>query len=138
MSAARAVLDSWAVLAWLRAEGQAALSVRRYLRRAKSGALRLYLCQLNLGEVYYRTVRLEGEGKADGALALVRALPVDLVPVREPLILAAARVKARHSLSYADAFVVAAAQALGAFVLTGDPEILTLPRTVVGVRRLVR
>jgi predicted nucleic acid-binding protein len=72
------------------------------------------------------------------ALAIVRSLPVEVVPVRESLVLQAARIKARHVVSYTDAFVVATAQAHGAFVLTGDPEILALPRAVVPVRRLDR
>jgi predicted nucleic acid-binding protein len=37
-------------------------------------------------------------------------------------VLAAAHVKARFPLSYADAFVVAAAQHNGAVIVTGDPE----------------
>jgi ribonuclease VapC len=36
--------------------------------------------------------------------------------------LAAAHIKANHSVAYADAFAVAAAQELGGAVLTGDPE----------------
>ena len=60
------------------------------------------------------------------------------VTVREPLILEAARMKAQHRLSYADAFAVATARLLGAPVLTGDPEILALPRSVAEVRPLSR
>ena len=52
--------------------------------------------------------------------------------------LEAARVKARHPLSYADAFAVATGRLEKAPVLTGDPEILSLPATVVRVRRLDR
>jgi predicted nucleic acid-binding protein len=36
--------------------------------------------------------------------------------------MAAARLKARHTISYADAFAVALAQELGAPVVTGDRE----------------
>jgi predicted nucleic acid-binding protein len=63
---------------------------------------------------------------------------LELVPVREPYILEAARLKARHSMSYADAFAVATARLARAPLLTGDPEILALPATVVKVRRLDR
>jgi hypothetical protein len=34
----------------------------------------------------------------------VKALPIDIVPARESLVLEATRVKAAHPLSYADAF----------------------------------
>jgi hypothetical protein len=37
-------------------------------------------------------------------------------------VLAAAHVKARFSLSYADAFAVVSARDCGAVILTGDPE----------------
>jgi len=43
-----------------------------------------------------------------------------------PLVRAAAFVKARHRLSYADAFCVATAQRMRAPLWTGDPEILAL------------
>jgi ribonuclease VapC len=52
----------------------------------------------------------------------LRALPITLDLVSEERILGAARIKAEHALSYADAFAVALAQELGATVVTGDPE----------------
>jgi predicted nucleic acid-binding protein len=64
--------------------------------------------------------------------------PFDHVPARESLVLEAARVKAKHPLSYADAFAVATGRVEKAPVITGDPEILALPATVVHVRRLDR
>ena len=41
-----AVVDSWAILAFLRAEEPGATAMRRYLRRAQSGNLRLLLSDL--------------------------------------------------------------------------------------------
>ena len=41
-------------------------------------------------------------------------------------VLAAAHIKATHAMSYADAFVVAAAQEMRATILTGDPEFRTV------------
>ncbi len=133
-----AVVDAWAALALLQGEGQAALAMRRYLRRAQSGNLRLLLNLVNLGEVYYRTVQRAGRAKADDRLLLVRSLPIEVIPVKEALVLEAARLKAQYPISYADAFAVATARQERCPVLTGDPEILALPREVVRVRRLVR
>ena len=65
MSARRGVVDSWAALAWLRGEGQAGLAVRRYLRRAKTGNLQLFLSLVSVGEIYYRIARLRDEDSAD-------------------------------------------------------------------------
>ncbi len=43
------VLDAWAVLAFLQREGQAAVSVRRLLRRAARGNARLVMNVVNVG-----------------------------------------------------------------------------------------
>jgi len=138
MRAGVAVADSWAILALMRGEGEAGRTMRRLLHRARGGNLRLLLNLINLGEVFYRTIQLVGEVKAEEHLGLIRAAPIELVPVKEPLVLAAARIKARYALSYADAFAVATARMERAPVVTGDPEILSLPRDVVRVRRLQR
>ena len=126
MRAGVAVADSWAILALMRGEGEAGRTMRRLLHRARGGNLRLLLNLINLGEVFYRTIQLVGEVKAEEHLGLIRAAPIELVPVKEPLVLAAARIKARYALSYADAFAVATARMARAPVVTGDPEI-TLP-----------
>ncbi len=133
-----AVVDSWAILAFLRAEEPGAGMMRRYLRRAQGGSLRLLLNVVNLGEVFYRLIQLTDETQAGIRLGQVKALPIDIVPVRESLVLEAARIKARHPLSYADAFAVATGRVENAPVITGDPEILALPARVVRVRRLDR
>ncbi|HLX07775.1 MAG TPA: type II toxin-antitoxin system VapC family toxin [Thermoanaerobaculia bacterium] len=139
MSAGKvAVVDAWAILAFLRAEEPGATAMRRYLRRAQSGNLRLLLNLVNLGEVFYRLLQLTGEEQAEERLGQVKALPIDIVPVRESLVLEAARIKSRHPLSYADSFAVATGRLENAPVLTGDPEILSLPATVVRIRRLDR
>jgi predicted nucleic acid-binding protein len=133
-----AVVDAWAVLALLQGEAPAAFQLRRYLRRARAGSLRLLLNWVNLGEVYYRVARKRGLDTADETLKAVRALPLELYPARDKLVLEAARLKGSFAISYADAFAVATARAEGGPVLTGDPEIVSLPRRVVAVRRLER
>jgi predicted nucleic acid-binding protein len=136
--AAVAAVDAWAALALLRGEGPAAVRMRRYLRQAQSGRRRLLMNVVNLGEVYYRLIQLAGQEKAEQRLRWLRGWPLDIVPAREPLVFEAARLKARHPLSYADAFAVATARLERAAVVTGDPEIVALPRDVVRVVRLPR
>lgn len=135
---ASAVLDAWAMLALLQGEGIAGTTMRGYFRRAATQSLSLHLCWINLGEVFYTLIPRIGEAAAEEKLTWIKALPLTLVLVKEPLLLEAARVKARHPLSYADAFAVATARQLHAPVLTGDPEILALPKSVVEVRPLSR
>lgn len=132
------VLDAWAVLAFLQREGQASVIVRRLLRRAARGNVRLTMNVINLGEVYYRLIQIAGQDEADARLRRIRRLPIDVVPAREGLALSAARIKAAHPISYADAFAVATANVEKARLATGDPEILALPKSVVSVMGLRR
>lgn len=133
-----AVVDSWAALAFLRKGGSADTTMRRYLKRADSGNVRLLMNLVNLGEVYYRMIQLAGVEDADERLRLFRKLPIEMVPVREPLAMEAGRIKAQHPISFADAFAVATARVEHGSILTGDPEILALPRDVVRVVKLER
>ena len=78
---------------------------------------------INLGEVYYLIHRQSGRGLAEQTIKQVgsRLTLDEATPERT---MAAARIKASHPLAYADAFALATAEAHGAVLLTGDPEIL--------------
>jgi len=115
------VLDSYALLAYLSDEPGAA-RLQELLALASEGRCRLCLCLINLGEVLYITERHRGLDKAHSVLALLESLPLELLEATRDLVLEAAHIKAAHPLSYADAFVVAAARRLQAVILTGDPE----------------
>jgi predicted nucleic acid-binding protein len=82
---------------------------------------------MNLGEVFYILAREGSEAQAAAAVERVRG-SVTAHDVDADLVLAAARVKARHAVSYADAFAVALAERLRRPLVTGDPEILALDR----------
>ena len=82
---------------------------------------------MNLGEVFYIVAREGSEAEAAAAVERVRA-SVRTLEVDADLVLAAARVKAHHAVSYADAFAVALAERLRRPLITGDPEILALDR----------
>jgi predicted nucleic acid-binding protein len=131
-------LDAWAVLALLRGERLAVEVVGHYVNQAANQATRLLVNIVNLGEVLYRLIQAEGTPLARRHVARFRAGPIEVVPAREPLVMAAAELKATHPLSYADAFAVATARLERALLLTGDPEILALPKSVVRTRRIDR
>jgi len=115
------VLDSFAVLAYLQAE-KGAQQVKELLNQAAKGQLTVLMNVINLGEVYYITSRVYGPERAEEVLAMLKHLPINLVIVDEKLALEASRIKAKHPLSYADAFAVTLAQRHGIQVVTGDPE----------------
>jgi predicted nucleic acid-binding protein len=82
----------------------------------------VYLSLINLGEALYITERERGLVEARRVLGAVDQLPLEILEVSRATVLAAAHIKARFSISYADAFAVVAAQDHGGVVLTGDPE----------------
>ena len=115
------VLDSFAVLAYLGNE-EGADKVEELIDKAEKGEIKLFMNYVNLGEVYYIVTREFGTAKANEAVAIIKRLPIEFVEVNESLALTAGRIKAMHSLSYADAFVVATAIDKKGIIVTGDKE----------------
>lgn len=117
------VFDSFALLAWMREE-PGAQYVTTLLWAVHGGELRGGVSVVNLGEIYYNIVRREGEGLAETALTDLREFGWDIYPANEASAIAAARLKARLPISYADAFALACAREHGAALVTGDPELM--------------
>jgi predicted nucleic acid-binding protein len=115
------VLDSFALLAYLGGERGMA-RVREILASSTQGQCRVCLSLISLGEVLYIIERERSLPKAQQALAAIEQLPLEILPASRDAVLAAAHVKARFPISYADAFVIAAAQEEDATIVTGDPE----------------
>jgi uncharacterized protein len=115
------VLDSFALVSLLHKEAgwqrvQAALYAQE---KARTRAL---LNWINWGEFFYVVKRRVGGAKAEEALRLLEQLPIELVPIDQLLVKAAAELKSEHAVSYADAFCVATAQRVNGTVLTSDRE----------------
>jgi ribonuclease VapC len=123
------VLDSFALLSLYHREPGWQV-VQRALYVQEKARNRAILSWINWGEFYYVVKRRVGHAKTMDALRLLEQLPIDLFPVDQPLVKAAAEIKSEHTLSYADAFCVATAQRLDATVLTGDPEFESVERLI--------
>jgi ribonuclease VapC len=119
------VLDTWAMIAYLHSEPEAR-EVRQALRRARKGESLALLSLLNYGECMYVIERERGSEEAEHAANIIDELAVEVVPVDRNLVFAAARLKARYPISYADAFAAAVAKQYGGRVMTGDPEFKAL------------
>jgi len=115
------VLDAFAFMAYLQGE-PAAQSVRKILSDAKENKCRVFISIINVGEVLYNIERNKGLTSAHEALALIQSLPIEILPADNQTVIAAAHIKANHLISYADAFVVVAAQKINGVIMTGDPE----------------
>ncbi len=137
-SPAAYVLDSFALLTYL--DGEAGMArVRAVLEGAATRRHTVYLSLINLGEALYITERERGLAAARRTLGAVDQLPLEIVGVSRATVLAAAHVKARFPISYADAFAVVTAQDYGGVVMTGDREFAPLAAArVVAVEWLPR
>jgi predicted nucleic acid-binding protein len=123
------VLDTFALLAYLQDETGAS-RVETLLEKAAKEKCRLCISIINLGEMLYIIERREGVAKTQDALALIRQLPLEILPADEQAVFAAAHIKASHTLSYADAFAVASAIQENAVVVTSDSEFETVASLV--------
>lgn len=115
------ILDSFAFLAYLQGE-PAGQSVQKVLQEAGQNKCRLYISIINVGEILYNVERTKGLASAQDTLLLLQDLPIEILPADNATVLAAAHIKANHAISYADAFVVVAAQRINGTIMTGDPE----------------
>ena len=124
---AKICLDAFAWLAWLQNEPGAAL-VQHWLDEADGGRAECVTSIINLGEAYYRLVRVDRRDEAESLwqMALRSALPVSVKDATRRRVRRAAELKAAHAIAYADAFAVATALEYRAALLTGDPEIKPL------------
>lgn len=116
------IVDSWALLAWIRDEPAASL-VAAALQKAEAGELRLLMSWINVGEVYYMLMRKHNARLAEEFLERLPSLPIRLVLPGEQDIIAAAKLKASRRVAYADAFAAVLAQREKASLITGDPEL---------------
>ena len=121
MEAARFVLDSYALLAFLEG-GKGHKQVRELVEKAIDGRYLLFLSIINLGEVLYITERERGLPKAQETLARIDELPIEIIEANRSQTLTAAHIKAKWPIAYADAFAAALAKLEGAAIVTGDPE----------------
>jgi len=122
---ARKVLDSWAILSWMKGAPRAADHVRRLLEDSDRGRVELLMSIINVGEVFYILAKNVGAKDAEDFLRDLPKMPLRITPVPRALVLGAARLKAQYPISYADAMAAETAIRAGAPLVTGDPEFKT-------------
>jgi uncharacterized protein len=120
-------LDAFAWLAWLQDE-PGATAVQRCLDESDRGGAECVTSIINLGEAFYRLVRVNRRDEAEALwrMCLRETLPVSVKQATQRRVRRAAELKASHAIAYADAFAVATALEFRATLLTGDPEIRPL------------
>ncbi|MBA3351749.1 MAG: PIN domain-containing protein, partial [Blastocatellia bacterium] len=129
MSVARTVLDSFALLAFLRGEpGEEKIAA--LLERAGLRDEPVHMTEVNYAEFKYITIRKDGKDRWEEIAAELPALPIQFHPATRALSDLAADFKARYKISLADAFAAALAKERKAQLVTGDPEFKALEREI--------
>jgi ribonuclease VapC len=115
------VLDSWSIIAYLE-DGSSARNVEEIIVNAHEYKIPLMTSVVNAGEVWYIVARKTSPENADGAIRDIQRLGVDFVEADWALTKAAAAIKSKARMSYADCFAAALAKRKQAVLVTSDPE----------------
>jgi ribonuclease VapC len=124
------VLDTSAILAFTDNE-EGADEVQQLLEAARARQWVIDVCAISLMEIAYITEREQGEDEAARLVALVKAWPITWVYPDEKTLLHAAKLKATHRLSVADALIAAVAKLSPATLAHKDPEFEALAPQIV-------
>jgi predicted nucleic acid-binding protein len=116
------VLDSWAMVAWVRLE-PAGPRVREFLEEAAAQRIDLSMSWINLAETFYILAKRATPAIAEQFFKRLPSLPIRMILPDEHDIMSAARIKAAHAVAFGDAFAIALAKSLDASIITGDEEI---------------
>ena len=123
------LFDSYAILKFYQDE-DGADKVEKLLISSRQGDVQAFMSEINLGEVYYLTIRRLGLESAKEYLERFFELSIQIVSPSSDIILSAAEIKAEYAISYADCFAVATALKVNASIITGDPEFKKAERLV--------
>jgi predicted nucleic acid-binding protein len=125
----RAVLDSYAVLAFLfREKGHE--KVVTALEKAAESDKPLLIVAPNWAEIRYQVERKAGLEAWARTREKLLGLPIEVVPADQELAEEAGGIKARHKMSLADVFAAALAKARKADLYTGDPEFRAVEKNI--------
>ena len=97
------LFDSHAILKFYQDE-DGADKIEKYLISSRHGNLKSYISEINLGEVYYKTIRRLGLTSARTQLEQFFELPIQVISPSTDIILSAAETKAEYAISYAGYF----------------------------------
>jgi len=115
------VLDTSALLTLIEDEAGSEV-VQSVLENAVSGNVEILVSLMSFMEVFYITAQEREVGEAQNRLNLLKSLPITRVESTASLSITAGMLKAKHSISVADAWIAALAQERKATLIHKDPE----------------
>jgi len=122
------VLDTSALLCLK--ENEPGAGVVEAILRQQGKKETVFISFMSVMELAYILEQEQGETAAHQGILQLKQLPIQIVESDEPLGLAAARIKAGHKLSVADAWIAATAERLGATLVHKDPEFESLAKLI--------
>ncbi len=115
------VFDSYALINFFRKEPGYTF-VKDLLIKVANDEVESYISAINLGELYYMLCRKSNSITAESAVRTIKQLPMHIIDADLHCCMQAAEIKAKYSLSYADAFAAVLTITKKATLLTGDRE----------------
>ncbi len=115
------VLDANAMVSYLEARPGGS-RVRQLMNEAARHERLLLMSVVNWGEVFYAIWQRQGEAAARPVMESANRFPIQIVSADVNNAIAAAELKARHKLPYADCYAAALAMARKATLVTADPH----------------
>jgi predicted nucleic acid-binding protein len=123
------VLDSWAVIAFFGDEPGGGNIADLIIDSHKSD-IPIYMCVVNLGEVWYITARAISEAAAYDIVKALHDMRIEFVDADWTITQRAAQIKSRHKMSYTDCYAAALASSKNAALVTGDKEFKAIENQV--------
>lgn len=113
------VLDTSALLCYLRNESGSDHVFE--ILRSKSHVIKMH--QVNLGEIYYGLLRMDGEKKANHAYGVLLQYPIHWVEdLGDTFLMTSGKLKIEYRLGFADSFAAATAILNQAILITKDND----------------
>jgi predicted nucleic acid-binding protein len=122
------VLDASALIAFLQ-KSPGAYKVNELLKDARQERAKVLMSAVNYGEAYGKILRDRGPERARISIQAVSPLVIEVMDATPQRACAAADVKAKHALYYADSFAAALALEHKATLVTSDSDFRRLGRS---------
>jgi ribonuclease VapC len=114
---------------WFKSRQPVADRFEELIVSAERFEVRLLLSTINLGEVFYNCWNEWDEHRAHEAAEIVQQLPLQIVHPNREDVLAAARLKAKYKVAYADCFAAILAVESMSRIVTGDKDFLAMEQS---------
>lgn len=119
------VFDSYALINFFRKEPGYNF-VSDLLIKVTGNEIESYISAINVGELYYMLCRKASAKIAEEAIHTIKQLPIHIIDASLHMCIQAAEIKAKYSLSYADAFAAVLTIEKKGILITGDREFNSL------------